>query len=144
MNKKTRDLLILHEGLKFKPYHCTAGKLTIGVGRNLDDVGISFDESMILLDNDIAKAMKFLLGQKWFTLLSDPRKTVVIDMVFNMGPGRFQGFKKFIECLNKGDFTQASIEMMDSAWADQVGDGPGGKMDRAERLSMMMKSGIYL
>lgn len=144
MNKKTRDLLILHEGLKLKPYKCTAGKLTIGVGRNLDDVGISYDEAMIFLDNDIKSAMKFLLGTKWFPVMNDARQTVLIDMVFNLGVSRFLGFKKFRECLEKGDYVQASIEMMDSAWADQVGDGPGGKMDRAERLSMMMKTGLYL
>lgn len=27
------DRLIFHEGLKLKPYKCTAGKWTIGVGR---------------------------------------------------------------------------------------------------------------
>jgi hypothetical protein len=27
--------LIRHEGLRLKPYRCTAGKLTIGIGRNL-------------------------------------------------------------------------------------------------------------
>ncbi|NBW16869.1 MAG: lysozyme, partial [Caulobacteraceae bacterium] len=31
----------LHEGERLKPYRCTAGKLTIGVGRNLDDRGIT-------------------------------------------------------------------------------------------------------
>ena len=29
------------EGCVLNPYRCTAGKLTIGIGRNLDDVGIS-------------------------------------------------------------------------------------------------------
>ncbi len=33
--------LVRHEGLKLKPYRCTAGKLTIGIGRNLDNCGIS-------------------------------------------------------------------------------------------------------
>ncbi len=27
--------LVRHEGLRLKPYRCTAGKLTIGIGRNL-------------------------------------------------------------------------------------------------------------
>ncbi len=45
--------LIRHKGLKLKPYRCTAGKLTIGVGRNLDDCGISQTEAYVLLENDI-------------------------------------------------------------------------------------------
>jgi len=41
MRDKLVDQIIEHEGLKLKPYHCPAGKLTIGVGRNLEDKGIS-------------------------------------------------------------------------------------------------------
>ena len=137
MNKKTRDLLILHEGLRLKPYRCTKKKLTIGVGRNLDDVGISFDEAMFLLDSDIARVMKFVLGTKWFPLLNEARKTVIIDMIFNLGVGGFLEFKKFRALLENGDYEQASVEMMDSAWSKQVGE-------RAERLSKMMKTGLYL
>ena len=48
-----RDQLIIDEGLRLRPYRDSVGKLTIGVGRNLDDVGISNDEAMVLLDHDI-------------------------------------------------------------------------------------------
>lgn len=48
-----KDMLIRHEGLKLKPYRDTVGKLTIGAGRNLNDLGISEREAMFLLDNDI-------------------------------------------------------------------------------------------
>lgn len=41
------------EGVRFKPYRDTVGKLTIGVGRNLDDRGISPGEADYLLANDI-------------------------------------------------------------------------------------------
>ena len=34
------DLLMKHEGVRNKPYEDTVGVLTIGVGRNLDDVGL--------------------------------------------------------------------------------------------------------
>ena len=46
------DLLIRHEGIKLKPYHCTSGKLTIGIGRNLEDRGITKEEAIYLLNND--------------------------------------------------------------------------------------------
>ena len=63
MIDKTRltKQLIIHEGLKLEPYQCTAGKLTIGVGRNLDDVGITKEEATYMLENDIAR----VAGQCW-------------------------------------------------------------------------------
>ena len=41
------------EGLRCKPYKCTSGKLTIGYGRNLEDVGISQKEAEYLFENDV-------------------------------------------------------------------------------------------
>jgi lysozyme len=48
--------LVRYEGLRLKPYRCTAGKLTIGIGRNLDDCGISQTEAYVLLENDIPRS----------------------------------------------------------------------------------------
>ena len=45
--------LVKHEGFRLKPYRCTAGKLTIGIGRNLDDRGISQKEDYAILERDI-------------------------------------------------------------------------------------------
>ena len=53
MSEKLRAMLIRHEGLKLRAYLCPAGKITVGVGRNLEDAGISEKEALFLLDNDI-------------------------------------------------------------------------------------------
>ena len=45
--------LIHHEGKRNTVYSDTMGIPTIAVGRNLRDVGLSEDEIMYLLDNDI-------------------------------------------------------------------------------------------
>ena len=66
MLEKLKEQLIRHEGLRLKPYRCTANKLTIGVGRNLDDVGISEDEALILLENDIIKVQRQAENFPWF------------------------------------------------------------------------------
>ena len=42
-----------HEGLRLYPYNCSEGKLTLGIGRNLDDRGITEEEALYLLNNDI-------------------------------------------------------------------------------------------
>jgi lysozyme len=51
MYDNIKEMLIKNEGLVCQPYHCSAGKLTIGVGRNLEVNGISEDEAMYLLEN---------------------------------------------------------------------------------------------
>ena len=59
--------LIRHEGIKYKPYRCTAGKLTIGVGRNIEDVGISESEAMHMLKNDVAVVAAQCMGSfEWY------------------------------------------------------------------------------
>jgi len=130
-----KDQLIRHEGLRLDLYKDSVGKLTIGVGRNIDDIGISKDEAMYLLDNDIKKVEEQVSHFFWYKDLSEARKKVIIDMVFNLGLTRFKGFKKTIAYIAAGNFDLASIEMLSSRWADQVGS-------RAHTLSNIMKDDI--
>ena len=134
---KIEDLLIRHEGLKLKPYKCTAGKLTIGVGRNLDDNGITEAEARMMLKYDIEVARHQLLKHKWFTILNDVRKDVMINMAFNLGYPRLMQFKNMLSCLAAEDYEGAATEMLNSKWAQQVGD-------RAVELASMIISGKYL
>ena len=128
-----KDQLILHEGLKLEPYECTAGKLTIGVGRNIEDIGITEDEARYLLDNDILRVCDELdRNLPWWRDLSDARQRVLVDMVFNLGISRFMQFQNTIAAIESGDYDKAADEMLDSRWADQVGQ-------RAKTLSRMMR-----
>ena len=58
--KRLIAMLQRHEGLRLKPYKCTAGKLSIGYGRNLDDMGISEVEAMVMLRHDIEQCYQEL------------------------------------------------------------------------------------
>ena len=128
-----KNQLILHEGLKLEPYECTAGKLTIGVGRNIEDIGITEDEARYLLDNDILRVCDELdRNLPWWRDLSDARQRVLVDMVFNLGISRFMQFQNTIAAIESGDYETAASEMLDSRWADQVGN-------RAKTLSRMMR-----
>ena len=77
------DLLKRHEGYSRSPYRCTAGALTIGYGRNLDDVGIDRDEADYLLNRDIDRAVSNLRNEPYWLDLSEVRQAVLISMVFN-------------------------------------------------------------
>ncbi len=133
--KTLSEELIRDEGLRLHPYRCTAGKMTIGVGRNIEDRGITREEAMHLLRNDISSCEKDLdvLFPKWRNL-SDARQRVLLNMAFNLGRERLSGFRKFWANIALGDYKSAAQEMMSSAWAKQVGQ-------RANRLRDMMERG---
>jgi len=123
MSDKLVDQLIKHEGLKLKPYHCPAGKLTIGVGRNLEDKGISQKEAVFLLKNDIDECVADLEGlfKEKFDSFPEKVKMVLIDMRFNLCATGFRSFRKMIKAVEESDFDKASKEMKDSNWYSQVG-----------------------
>ena len=129
-----KEQLILHEGLELKAYECPSGYTTVGVGRNLDTKGISEDEAMILLDNDISEIKQQLENYDWYKQLDDIRKKVIIDMVFNLGLSGFLKFENTIQCLKDEEYIAAGNEMRNSRWFHQVGQ-------RAERLIEMMQTG---
>lgn len=128
--------LKLDEGVRAFPYRDSVGKLTIGVGRNLDDRGISAEEIDVLLSNDIKYALEAAQRSlSFFDRLSDERQRVVVNMIFNLGLPRFLGFQRMIKCLECDDYLGASREMLDSKWSNQVGI-------RAQRLAQKMRRGV--
>ena len=111
-----------HEGLRLTPYKCTADKWTIGVGRNLEDVGISEEEAEMLLHNDIQRA-KAQLVQKfpWTQELDEVRLAALINFTFNVGIGTVSKFVNAMALLKDGKFDMAASEFLQSRWATQVG-----------------------
>jgi lysozyme len=122
MINKIKDFIIKHEGVSLKPYYCPAGKLSIGVGRNLQDNGITYDEVVYLLENDIDRCIRELRTIfKDFDELPENIQIVLIDMIFNLGKTRFLKFKKMIQAIKDRDFKKASEEAKNSRWCGQVG-----------------------
>jgi lysozyme len=132
------DQLIDHEGLELKPYQCTADKLTIGVGRNIEDRGITEDEARYLLKNDIKIVEDELLEKKPVVAgLDAVRQRVLVDMGFNLGIPTLMKFQNMWAAIEDEDFQTAADEAMDSRWAKQVGH-------RAERLCQAMATGEWV
>ncbi len=135
-------LLIKHEcehgqlSRSLKPIYDTANppRLTIGVGRNLDDKGISEDEAIMLLNRDIADAIHDAQSVcSVYELLSRPRQMVMVSLAFNLGRHRLGKFVRFLDALHRGEYDEAADEMLDSTWATQVGQ-------RAVELATMMRN----
>jgi lysozyme len=133
--EKVMGDLLTDEGVRGKPYRDSVGKLTIGVGRNLDDVGITIEEARFLLRNDILSAIanldRFL---PWWRNMDDVRQRVLVNMMFNLGPGKLLDFKNTLELLRCGQYMDAANAMLQSKWAKQVGA-------RAQRLALMVRDG---
>lgn len=111
-----------HEGIKLTPYKCTSDKLTIGVGRNLEDVGISEEEAEILLQNDIQRAVNQLKERfPWTLELDEVRFAALINFTFNVGIGTVSKFVNAMALLKGKKYDMAADEFLNSRWAKQVG-----------------------
>jgi len=137
---KLTEMLRRHEGVETHAYKCTSGKITVGVGRNIDPdggLGLSDDEIDVLLENDIDRSIKELgAAFNWFSDLNEARRDAMIDLVFNMGLTRLTGFKKALAAMAEANYDLAAAEFMDSQYASQV-------KDRAIEICAMIKTGNY-
>jgi lysozyme len=152
------DQLVLHEGLELMPYEDSLGIDTIGIGRNLQQRGLSEEElgyigkdlsdicewgitkeqAYYLAENDIKIVEEEICKAHPCVLeLDEVRQRVLIDMAFNVGVPRLKKFVKMWQAIHDKDFDEASVQMLDSRWAKQVGN-------RAVRLSNAMKSGEWV
>jgi lysozyme len=134
--------LLRDEGLRLRPYTCSAGHLTIGVGHkitgreNLGDT-ISLEVAGSLLTRDIASALAAatrIFGRERFESFSEARQRAVINMIFNLGEDRFRGFKRMIAAIIAGDWKDAAAHCLDSKYAQQVGE-------RSKRVANQLRAG---
>ena len=129
------NILREDEGYRQLPYHDTQGVLTIGIGRNLRDKGLSEEEAEYLLKNDIEEAeadceREFLF---WHGLHPDAQM-VLVCLAFNMGINGLRNFTKMLKHLERKEYESAADELEDSRWAHQVG------FARKTRMAQMLRN----
>ena len=156
--EKLMDKLVAHEGLRLQVYKDTLGIDTIGIGRNLQDRGISKEEldeldipsidhvyeygiteadAMFLAQNDVQIVEEELLrAHPCVDRLDSVRQLILIDMAFNLGVPRLCKFKKMWAAVHDEDYPTAAKEMLDSRWAKQV-------KGRATKLANAMHNGEF-
>ena len=137
---KLLDMLIKHEGSEKYAYFCTSGKLTIGVGRNIDPeggLGLSQKEITYLLQNDVDRVEQELVNCiPWVEHIEWQRMDALVNICFNLGLPRFLKFKKALAAAEDQDWELCADEFMDSKWASQVGQ-------RAVELTTLIRTGEY-
>ena len=131
------NLIIRHEGYRRNPYP-DAGGLAIGYGRNLVYNGVSHDEALYLLRNDIERVTKELTKRyESFSKLSHARRAVLISMGYNMGLEDLSGFNRMWSAIDQQDFNMAASEIILSNYCTQIGK-------RCNELADMMATGKYI
>lgn len=129
--------LMRDEGFRRKPYRCSAGKLTIGYGTNLED-GLDDDEAMFLLEHRIDQSI--LDCQRtfpWFSRLDPVRQAVLVQLRYQLGLDGLLGFRKMLAALERGEYAAAARELLDSKLARE--DSPA----RAHRQAIALGSGRF-
>ena len=150
--------LIAHEGLRLEVYKDSLGIDTIGIGRNLEDRGITKEEldwmdipnmaivhtmgiseadAMYLAENDVQIVEEELVrAHPCVNKLDAVRQLVVMDMAFNMGVPRLCKFKNMWNAIHEENYIAAAKEMLDSRWAIQV-------KSRSTKLANAMHNGEF-
>lgn len=135
---RLKDQLISDEGIRLKPYLCTQNKLTIGIGRNLDDVGISEAEAHFLFENDVRRVEASVqrdpdIGPIYMRL-TERRQEAILNMCFQLGLNGLKRFRKMWAALAAQNFQLAHKEALDSNWARQT-------PNRANRVATILLRG---
>jgi lysozyme len=152
------EKLIVSEGLRLQVYKDTLGIDTIGIGRNLEDRGITTEEladldiptiehvyeygiteadAVYLATNDVQIVEEELVrAHPCVDRLDSVRQLILIDMAFNMGVPRLCKFKNMWAAVHNEDYPTAAKEMLDSRWAKQV-------KGRATKLANAMHNGEF-
>jgi lysozyme len=96
------------------------GKLTVGYGRLLEDKAFSQAEVDFMFETDFSWARRHAETFLVYESLNEARKGVLIEMIFQLGPGGVRKFKRFLDFALAGDYEQAHDEMLDSLWHHQT------------------------
>jgi len=128
--KRLKAMLEHDEGLRLKPYHCTAGKLTIGVGRNIEDVGISKTTAYQMLEEDIERcerSCRAIFGAELWNSWGPVRRMGWLNFAFQLGPAGMLGVRNTLRAAIAQDWKRVEENLKLSRWIKQT-------PQRAERV----------
>lgn len=134
-----QSCLIAHEKLKHYAYVDSTNHITCGIGRNLSygGPGLSTDECLYLLGNDIKRVKQELGPFSWYKNQDCVRQEALLELAFNMGLDGLLSFKDTLNSMEKKDYANAASQLLSSKWALQVGP------NRANNIANRIKTGSY-
>lgn len=145
------ERLVFHEGIRYMPYKCPTGHLTIGVGHNIEArpftaeekraigdwvKGITKNAAYMILRNDIRICLRDLQKLGFWYYLDEERQYALIDMCFQNGFDGLLKFEKMLEAIRVKDYKKASEECLNSLYAKQC-------PKRAKRIAHLLETGKW-
>jgi len=143
--------LEFHEGLKLFPYYCTAHKLSIGIGHNIEarpwtdeerkaigdwEKGITKNMAYMICRNDVNLCLEKLKTLDFWKSLDEERQYALIDLCFQIGFAGLKKFRKMLKAMSEKDFKTASEQCLDSTYAKQT-------PKRSKRIAKLIKTGVW-
>jgi lysozyme len=114
------------------------GRLSTGIGLNLQDSPLTYEEAVMVTTMRLRNYERQLSNLfSFFTPLDIVRKSVILNMVYNMGLARFNKFVGLIAALRTNDYQTAHDEILDSDAARKLAA-------RYQRLAVMMATGTFI
>lgn len=132
LKQRAEEWIKREEGFSPTVYVCSAGVGTIGHGITW----ITEEESAMIVSNRVKMCIEQLedLLLEWEVSLDDFRKTIIVDMLYQIGLPKVKGFKKMWKALQDMDYDVAADEMLNSKWHIQT-------PVRCEQLAKRMRMG---
>ena len=143
------SLLNYEEGFSAKPYYCSAGYPTIGIGQRIGPNGAPLSQYQFTVSKQLAAVwLSEELQQKVADMsthanitaamaaCNDARKAILISMAYQMGADGLAKFTNTLKAISEKRWSDAKSGMMNSAWAKQT-------PNRANRHAIQMLTGSW-
>lgn len=118
-----KDRCRIEEGLRYHAYDdatgklvvAPIGKLSIGYGANIQDVGLYPEEVVFMLEFRLLRAWRELVAEVPNVLRWPLRvQQVLLEMAYNMGARKVGRFRRMLDAIDARDFKLAAKELLDS------------------------------
>ncbi len=143
------SLLNREEGYSEKPYYCSAGYPTIGIGKRIGPKGAPLSQYQFTVSKQLAAVwLSEELQQKVADMsahanitaamvaCNDARKAILISMAYQMGADGLAKFTNTLKAISEKRWSDAKSGMINSAWAKQT-------PNRANRHATQMLTGVW-
>lgn len=142
-------VLLQEEGFRAKPYLCSEGYVTIGIGTKLHcEQGLDCEKFTLEIDQETAMGLARYTVRNLdeqlrngsqseaYLAMNDYRKAIILSMAYQLGLTGLYKFRNTWAHLANKEYADASWEMIDSRWAEQT-------TQRAHRHQRIMEEGDY-
>ena len=149
LRDRVREQVRPHEGFRARAYKDSRGIWTGGIGRNLEDCGLSRREvidllqivdmpeafAVRLLDSDIDECIGELrTWLTWFDTLDEIRQAALCDMAFQLGTKALLKFRKMLAAMAACNWDEAERQALNSDWARET-------PNRAREVARSLRTG---